>query len=426
MKLGKQGNVGESGTVLLGTLIAAMVVGMVLIGYMTMVSSAHRDVVRSEAWNTSMALAEAGVEEALAHLAVNFPSNLVSQGWFQDGTNIVRTRTLGQEYYTVRVSLAPMPVVTSHGYTKYAGDNSYLSRSVQVITMQTSVVSKVFATKLDIKMNGNNISSDSYDSSNPLYSDVDGRYDPAKARDNGDIATNLGTDWAFDAGNANIMGRVSTGPDGEVSFNANATIGSETWHLNNSTGIEPGWSADDANVPMPVVELPDMSGSFTPTSGIVDGTNYTYVMASGKYELPRLAGNILITGDVTLHVTTQINIGNTDVLRIAPGASLKIYMSGDRAQINGQAVANDTGLPENLIYYGLPSNSNLSMGGGAEFAGVIYAPYTDLQLNGGGNIYGAIISKSAQINGHYGFHFDESLDRTFEFKRIAVLSWEEI
>jgi len=417
---------GNQGSILMGTLVATMVVGMVLVGYMRMVGSAHRDAVRSEAWNTSLALAEAGVEEALSHLAVNFPSNLVSQGWIKDGTNIARTRTLGNEYYTVRISLATQPVVMSRGYVRHAGDNNYLSRTVQVLTMQTGVVSKAFATKLNIKINGNNISADSYDSTNPLYSDAIGRYDPSRARDNGDVSTNLGTDWALDAGNASIKGRVSTGADGGVSYGPNATIGSTTWHSEGNTGVEPGWSGDDANVPMPTVVLPDMSGSSYTSTGSVNGTNYNHVMGSGTYEISQLSGNVLVTGDAVLHVTKQVNISGTDVLRIAPGARLQLYVSGTSAHISGSAIANESGLAANLVYFGLPSNTDLAISGTSEFAGVVYAPYTSLQLNGSGNIYGAIISKTAQLNGNYGFHFDESLDRTLELKRIAVLSWEEI
>src|SRR6185369_13260224 len=63
-----------------------------------------------------------------------------------------------------------------------------------------------------INFNGDNIYIDSFDSSDPSAS-TDGRYDVAKARDHGDVATDS---QSVNAGNSKVYGRVATGPGGMV------------------------------------------------------------------------------------------------------------------------------------------------------------------------------------------------------------------
>ena len=81
-------------------------------------------------------------------------------------------------------SLATGPVITSKGYTKLlltqaagpmfaaAGTVSqpvYVTRSVQVTTKLDALLSVTMAAKKDINLSGNNISSDSFDTGDPLY-----------------------------------------------------------------------------------------------------------------------------------------------------------------------------------------------------------------------------------------------------------------
>jgi len=417
---------GEQGGVLVSTFVATFVVGLVLTGYMTMVGSSHRDSVRSETWNAAISVAESGLEEALAHLQKNFPANLLSQGWTLDGTNVVRKRKIGDSYYKVSISANPSPVVVSSGHAAWKSDSHFIERSILLQTSVTGLVTKAFATKYDIKLNGNDVRSDSYDSTDPLHSDANGQYDPNKTSDNGDISTNLGTLGALNAGNANIKGRVATGPDGSVTLGPNTVVGSSAWHSSGTSGAEPGWVSDDANVVMPSVESPSLGGAYFPGTATVNGTNYNHVMVNGKYVVNRLSGSILVSGDVELVVTEQLSIGAKDIVRILPGSSLKMYVAAPRASFNGQALANDSGRAENFVYLGLPSNTQLSLTGGSTFYGVVYAPDTDLHFTGGGSIFGAVVGRSADLSGNVNFHFDESLRDSKSLVRIIILGWDEV
>jgi len=129
---------------------------------------------------------------------------------------------------------------------------------------------------------------------------------------------------------------------------------------------------------------------------------------------------------VELIVTERLNITASDVVRILPGGSLKMYVAAPRASFNGQALANDSGRAEDFIYYGLPSNEVLTLSGGANFYGTVYAPDTDLHFTGGGSIFGAVVGRSADLSGNFTFHFDEALKNNKNLQRIIILGWEEV
>lgn len=416
----------NAGSALVVALVTGMVIGIVLVSYLTMVSSNQRAVVRSETWNATMPVIEAGIEEAMAHLHRNFPTNAESNGWFGSGTNVVKWRWMGDGIYLVFVGGTNQPVIESYGYMRLPVNNTYISRRVRAQTVLTSVVTKVVFADETIKLNGFTMNTDSYDSRDTNYSTATGQYDPTKNKDGGDVGTNSDEPGAFNAGNSQIYGTVSTGAGATVGVGAVGSIGSDAWHLAGSAGIEPGWSNDDANVPMPAVQMPFTGGAFTPSGGTVNGTNYDFVLGTGNYQLSSFRGNVLVTGNAVLLVTDRVQFSGLDSIQIMPGASLKLYVAARDATIGGLGVINNSGLATSFIYYGLPSNESLSISGNGALAGLIYAPNAAVQLNGGGNVYGAIMCKSASVNGAFSFHFDEALKDPKFMGRYTIVSWDEI
>src|SRR5204863_7428755 len=118
---------------------------------------------------------------------------------------------------------------------------------------------------------------------------TNGRYDPAKAKDGGDVATNSRLIDSLDVWNADIYGHVSTGPGGTVVIGPNGAVGDKAWINGGNHGIEPGWGADDMNVSFPDVGPPFSGLAFTPGSGTLDKTNYTYLLIGGNYQLSSLS-----------------------------------------------------------------------------------------------------------------------------------------
>src|SRR5437763_16568437 len=91
------------GSVLMMSLMTAFTIGLTLASYLLMVQQQNTSVYRSQTWNSSVAVAEAGIEEGLAHLnsAEVRTLDYASNAWTNDGSgNYALTRKLGDSYYT--------------------------------------------------------------------------------------------------------------------------------------------------------------------------------------------------------------------------------------------------------------------------------------------------------------------------------------
>lgn len=416
------------GGVLIATLITAIIFGGVLAAYLVMVSTSQKATVRSETWNRALPLGEAGIEEAMAHLNRNYPANMLTAGWALNGGRLAAPqRTLGDGYYKVSMTMATNPVIYATGGALMPVDKTYLERTIRVQTVQTCIVQNAISTRYGIKLNGNKISTDSYDSMDSRYSNGAGKYDPHKALDHGDIASNLGIEEAMDLGNANIKGRVHTGPNGSVAAGPNTSVGDAAWVGGGSTGIKEGYFSDDMNAPFPEVTAPfAFEAGTTPTSGRVGPDTFDCILGNGNYSVRDFKGKVLVTGDAVLLVSERCQFTGTDFIRIMPGASLKLYVACATANIGGQGVVNMSDRSTSFSYMGLPSNTAVSIKGNGELSGFIYAPSAAITLQGGGNVYGAIMGASLTIGGTFAFHFDEALRRQIKIYYFTITSWDEI
>lgn len=457
MKINLTKQAPKTGNVLLFTLVTTGLIGFVLASYLSLVKSQNMATMRSQSWNGAVPVIEAGIEDALTHLSAHSLSgNLAQDGWQQSGSIYFIQRSLADSYYVVTISnflgpASPAPIIESRGYVRMpllaevssdhlfataatsSSINGYLARGVRVEAGKSALFAKGMVAKGQIDLNGNNIMSDSFDSADPNHSTA-GQYDITKRKDNGDIATNSGLVNSLSVGNAEVYGKVSTGPGGSVSIGNQGSVGDLAWHAAGSSGIQDGASSDDMNVDFPDVEEPFSGGAFWPVSGPYGTTFYDYVLGNGNYQMNQLNMNMqkkmIVTGNATLYVTGSINITGQAFIEIAPGASLKLYAAGSTVSLGGGGIINNSGNATNFFYYGLPSNTSLSFSGNGTFKGVIYAPNADFTLSGSGNgsedFIGASISKSVFMNGHFKFHYDEAL-RNFHTDGIYVVnSWNEM
>lgn len=320
----------------------------------------------------------------------------------------------------------------------------YTGRKIRVTAGKAGLMTGAMIAKDYIDFNGNGVATDSFDSEDPDYS-TDGQYDPSKNKDNGDVAVNLGIINSLNIGNANILGSIAVGPGGTVEIGANGKVGDKAWMADPSkSGIQSNRFRNDMNVSFPDVEIPFTGGHSMPSGRtitnevvtIVSETNsttnyvvktYDFVLDSGNYKISNLTGDILVLGDAVLYVTDNLNMNQ---LEIAKAARLKLYMGGSAFSLGGNKFINKTGKADNLWYFGLPSNTSISINGNSGFVGVIYAPQAHLQLNGGGNetidLIGACLAKSTKVNGHFNFHYDESLGKNGSSRGFLIDSWNEV
>jgi hypothetical protein len=518
----------QQGNTLLLTIVVTGLIGFLLAAYLTLVTSQNGANVRSQSWNSAMPVVEAGIEEALQHLNKNGATNgsLSTDGWSGGGSTFTITRPIGDAYYSVTISgyypgtLTNTPIIESKGYVVMPlvlasaqgallatagggnGTINFLGRGVRVRTKQDFIFAKGMVAKENIDLNGNDIRTDSFDSMDPLYS-TNGVYNPAWIKDNGDVAVNSSLTNSLNAGNANIYGHVSVGPDGTIAVGTQGAVGSLIWQQAGNKGVQSGWSANDMNVSFPDVEPPFNGGAFTPAGGwitnvtstvststnastsygypstcggtvssntlttaaypvshpgpvttnrngagtitgytynrytcsdAVSATNvtytatyYDYILDTGNYQLADLNGSVYVKGVATLYVTDTLDM---TALVIKSGNSLQVYSSAPTVKLAGNTTANSDGTADSFGFWGMPSVKEITFSGNASFTGTIYAPDANFTLNGSGantiDFIGASITKTARMNGHFNFHYDEALRRFGPFRGYIVSAWNEM
>lgn len=416
------------------TLVAAGIMGVALASYLSLVRGQNLSTMRSQQWNQALPVCEAGIEEALVHLANVSTNNRAANGWTLDAGSYLKERWINSNKFICRIGTNANPSITCQGFVPDLRTGQLATpRTVVVTTANDALFAKGMVAKGVIDLRGNNIQTDSFDSTDSNYS-TGGKYDAAKARDHGDVATNSGLINSLNVGNAEIYGHASTGPGGSISVGSNGGVGSKAWLDAGNHGIQSGYSSDDMNVAFPDVKVPFSGGSSGVSGGNVGGTSYKYVVGSGNFEMTDLSmsGNqeMIITGNAVLYVHGDISLSGNARIIIQNGASLKLYAGGANASLGGNGVFNSNANALSFSFYGLPTNTSLSFGGNAAFTGLIYAPSADFTLGGGGSgtydFVGSSVTKTVTMNGHFHFHYDEALGVNGPRRGYVVKSWNEI
>jgi hypothetical protein len=440
------------GSVLIVSLVIAAILGVTLAGYLIMTQAQNAAVARSQIWNTAITLGEAGVEDALAFInkyAGNFdqitnwcrPDSVAADNWTQLGNNVYYVRRfLGQNYYDVYITnINNSPVISSRGYVPWsyawgagaqpllaaagvsANAPRFLTRKLEVQTKYDALFAVAMAAFQVIDMNGNNVTTDSFDSADPNHS-INGLYpfsNPSMVKSNGDVCTLATITNSINVGNANIKGVARTGPKGTVAVGPN--------------GYVTGGIYNDFNVVFPDVVLPGTSWLPVPTRNYsVGGRTFDYaILTSGDYYLSSFSTTLYIGSNINVRllILGTVNMTGNDEIRIANNSQVKFYMYGSSFKANGNGVVNDNGNAASFYYLGLPSNTSVEFGGNGTFVGAVYAPQANFTLNGGGSnprdFIGASVTKSVKMNGHFKFHYDENLRRIGPGRGYVATNWKE-
>ena len=457
----------HQGSTYLMVITVMVFVGVMLAAYLSLVASQNAAAGRSQTWNRSVPVLEAGIEEAMGHLNKNGTpdsggtvslASLSGDGWDNSGSlNGPWTKQgwIDGDFYYVSIgawdgTTAKFPTISSTGYVRqlpaYAWQKprgpflaalnlpsyergAFTRRAVSCELTNNPTFSRGLVAKHGIDMNGNNVLTDSYDSSNPAYS-TNGRWDSSKRRDHGDIASNDTLTNIVNVGNANIWGRVSTGPNGTVALGPNGAVGSAAWQTGGNHGIQPGYSSDDMNVEFPDVVMPVGSGGWLPPLSGIGGYQYNFSIPGDYRVSGSISGKILVSApNVRLRVDGGWSFNGQDGMTISSNASIKIFLNCPSASITGQGILNPAGTPAQCYIYGTSALTSLDVGGNGECTAVIYAPYANVTLHGGGNslqdFSGAIMANTFRFTGHYNVHYDEALGRTGQWRSFTITSWNE-
>jgi hypothetical protein len=398
----------HSGSVMVGALIFALAIATCLVSYLLLVQNSDQTVARAQQWNSALAIAEAGVEEAMAKL------NAIPVTTNQTSTNFsMPQQSLNSGYYNVSVSITNTftNAITSSGTVHAPITGDLISRTVQVIAARQGLFSKGIVSLNDITLKGNGSAPWAVDS----YDSRLGPYNPNNVLNGGgDVAAG----GFVDAGNHTINGNLWLTPDGTFTMGPNGGVTGTVYH--------------DWNMTFPDIQslpVPDANGWQATQVGsdhyFTNSGYYTIYDNNSIYVAPGIT--------VTLDVKTSNFDLNQSTLSISGGTTnsgtLIVYQESGSVTLGGSssggAVNNQ---PKNFVYFGMTGVTSINMGGGSVFVGVIYAPEADLVLNGGGSsndLMGSFIVNSLTMTGHYSMHYDISL-AGYYWGYYVVGSWQEL
>ena len=119
-------------------------------------------------------------------------------------------------------------------------------------------------------------------------------------------------------------------------------------------------------------------------------------------------------GDVVLHVTGDIQLGNSCEIIVKDGSSLTVYSDANIHCRNGSGI-NTENPPEEAntlqIYATGAGAQFFDIKAKSKFTGIIYAPDADVDLYANGDAYGSIVARDFEYKAGGNFYYDEALQK---------------
>ena len=130
--------------------------------------------------------------------------------------------------------------------------------------------------------------------------------------------------------------------------------------------------------------------------------------------------------------STGVSVTGNASINVAATAKLEMYADCD-VSIGGRGIANAND-PE--AFYLRSSKASGSAGvqdirisGNGQLSAVVYAPNSDVTMNGGGSsgsVYGSVIADNITVTGGSVFHYDEALSAATSGNPFGIASWNEL
>ena len=426
------------GSILLVTVIMGTGMALALGSFISIAVESTKLSNRSFYSNSVLNLAEAGVEEAIWALNKNdWTGWSVHTSGTMNRTRTVSSINLGQgtrgqtKVVVYGATGVPNPRVVAEGRaTPVIGPA--IEKQIEVRLGRRSKWANGIVAKDQVRFSGGVTEIDSYLSSVG--------YDAAHPRDNGSAASvSVATD-AVSLSNAKVWGRVATGgsppvvgPNGEIrGYDTQAGVKVDPDRISND------FYADLEPPPIPStttgIILGNISGPYT-FIGSSDPNAPTRFVVSNldnkSHEVTKILGyaELVVTNEI--EIRGSFVVGGTDAATgLGIPSAVEIHAEGD-VDVAGNGLMNMTGRPENLIIFGrsTPGNQLITLGGNGAVQAAVYAPLTEVVLNGGGTggvWFGSVVGRTVTINGNYDFHYDEDLQNKTDGNPFAVSRWLEL
>jgi len=134
-------------------------------------------------------------------------------------------------------------------------------------------------------------------------------------------------------------------------------------------------------------------------------------------------------GDVVLHITGDINMGNGCEIIVRPGSSLILYIDGNINADNSGGINNKAGHVKDFQLFATGTEEQVfNLKAKSSIFGTIYAPDVDITLYPIAEIRGAIVGRNVKFKSGSTFYYDEALQDVSVDDvgvRFVVKRWRE-
>jgi hypothetical protein len=404
------------GTVLALAIVAILILFAVGVGLLGLGFQGRVYSFRTASDIAARCAADAGLAKALFEMNQKLQVKPFSEDTLPEATNVSLPYSDQVCSYKVTGNLGSGYVIEATGVSGQA------SRTVRAVIGLQSAFSHAILTKQSLVLKPGTLV-DGYNSMDPFDKDV---------------KVDIGSQ---SASGSSVILNMGTTVDGDVFVAGN--LSSAVKDLGATVNGDKYIAAPQPLPPVTAPALPDM-GAITvvgKTVTITPANNGTYSgvdlqqlsIVDKKKIIDTLPATLVVDGgDVVLHVTGDIQLGNSCEIIVKDGSSLTIYSDGNIHCRNGSGV-NTEAPPEQAdtlqIYATGAGTQFFDIKAKSEFTGIIYAPDADVDLYANGNAYGSIIARDFEYKSGGNFYYDEALQNkntvNDEAVQFVVTRWYE-
>lgn len=371
----------RSGSALIAVLLFAVVLAGLGVALVSTAQSTHNVVRRSVSNDRAMLLAESAVGEAITRWSNGGNPDLGSESspvQTNEGTYWVRSS---------RIDASTTSLIASAEVER----SDYV---VEVVMQQTSGGTPLFGEwGVFVREWGewsNSASVESYDSSLGSKKTPKNDREKARMRSNEDIHMTGGTKLK-----------------GDLVINGTLTLGNGA----SMTGVVTQATEKYTPPPIPTPPTVPSSGQFLIPWGnasIPSGTHrFDSMTFNGGSRTTIVGPAIIITGDFKLSQGSRVTIDTSN-------GPVEFYADGSFDVSNGTSFSSTGGDPADLRFYISTENGTtgetVKFGGGSDLEGFIYAPNSDVIIDNGTKLFGAVAANRLTMRGGSRFHQDLLLE----------------
>jgi len=400
----------KRGAALVLVTIAAVLLTLVGVGLLQVGLSNRLYAIASVHKIKACSAADAGLAIALSEMNAMLLTKSWSDSKLPEATDFSLPYCDGVCSYSVTGDLGGGYTITSTGETSRA------QKTVKTTIELKGLFDNAILTKAGLVLKSGTLI-DGYNSQDPLDTSTDA-----------DIATQSTADSSITLNNG-----VEVNGDVRVGLGANP----DTAIKDLGATVEGSKYGATTKEPLPPIDVPtdlfymgtaiDAKGS-TVTIGPADSGTYTEITlkSTGVPGVLEIDG-----GDVELHITGAIEVGQACEIVVKEGSSLTLYVDGDIhcRESSGINVESPDKTSETLKLYATGEDTQyFDIKAKSEWVGVVYAPNTNVDLYANGDVYGAIVADNFEFKAGGNYHYDRALKEVSiedEGVRFVIKRWNE-